>query len=336
MNFKIFLLLFQIFKISSSFTINCNFQSINLTSIGNFYICQTRNIPTTSGTIITNITGTHENGKSNFDVEGIDIQGNLFLSFFPRGFGNFFPNIKAFMIHYTSITTLYGDELDEFPKLQYFIFGQSNLTTISSHLFEKTPNLVHIWFDWNTIEKVGHYLFTPLNISMLQDVSFFNNICINRWATSQVGINNLINELREKCPFDDEDLSTTTTLVSTTLETTTEDSKCKENVEEFVCELKDVITEVQEDITTLKFGLSQTNDELKKSNERSNELQIEFYQLRREMELKLSLKDKEIDDLRFELEMNKDEFRKANNALLLRMELLEEELKNISTNCGCN
>ncbi|KAG5668374.1 hypothetical protein PVAND_016315 [Polypedilum vanderplanki] len=163
---------------------------------------------------VTEVTGRHQSSNTNDDVKTIKIETTRTFSFFPQGLGNFFPNVIAINIRNTNIEILTGEELDEFPQLRSFVFVGSNLTTISSKLFEKTPNIEFISFSGNKLEKIGRDLFKPINVTQLKELYFNNNFCINRHENVEIFIKELINELKEKCPFDDE--FTTTTLATTT------------------------------------------------------------------------------------------------------------------------
>ncbi|KAG5666669.1 hypothetical protein PVAND_014684 [Polypedilum vanderplanki] len=265
--------LLQILKYSSSFTISCNFNSDrNWITIGRVYTCMTY-IVLESSNAVTNVTGTHLPGFNNSNVKVIEAFGNNTLSFFPRNFSQHFPNLIGITLKNTTIETLYGDEIDEYGELfEWFAFGHSNLITISSNLFMKTPNVVSIFFFNTKLEHVGHNLFTPLNITQLKHMNFQENICINQIASSQTQITTLINTLQIQCPFENENLSTTTTTTSitetTTQITTTESSTCIEgNIDDFVCELNE---NFENEIKNLKEDL---NLKTLKINELKNELQ---------------------------------------------------------------
>ncbi|KAG5681146.1 hypothetical protein PVAND_010606 [Polypedilum vanderplanki] len=203
--FLIFLIS-QTFEITNSLTINCFYGTKTIKVLGSVYSCHTSKISTSSGIEVTNVIGTHLSGKNNNDVTAVFIESNYTLPFVPRNFSKFFPNIKAFSINYAAIETLFGDEINEFSQLEYIDFWQIKLKTISSKLFEKTPKIIFVYFGGSLIERVGYDLFTPLNVTQLQYVSFDHNRCINRWIDdgNTTAIISLINELREKCPFDDE------------------------------------------------------------------------------------------------------------------------------------
>ncbi|KAG5668979.1 hypothetical protein PVAND_016882 [Polypedilum vanderplanki] len=205
--FLLFLVL-NLFNLIENFTINCEFATVQIyISDSDVYNCNSINIPNYSGDTITEVTGTHQNNKTNYDVESIWFYGNSTLDFFPRGITKFFPNIKAVWIEDTQILELNGDELDEFgDKLVYFFYRYSNLTTISSSLLKKTPNVVYFLVAYTKLQHVGFDLFTSHDITKLQWLSFAYNSCIHMWDDSQNGIQNIMDKLKIQCPYDDENL----------------------------------------------------------------------------------------------------------------------------------
>jgi hypothetical protein len=225
-----------------SFTINCEFYLQTSTPFGDIYECFTSNLPTApANTTITAVTGTHEAGKTDADVTILYIDGDSTLPFMPRT-SSVFPNLLAYIIANAVIGTLHGDEFNDIPQLLMLAVLDSNLTTISSRLFEATPNLIGVIFDNNPIERVGRDLFTPLNTTQLWLVVFVDSHCINQWSETQTGIAALIENLKVMCPFDDEEVPTTTT--------TEQPETCVDgDLEDFVCEM---MSDTREDIEELR------------------------------------------------------------------------------------
>lgn len=207
---KIFLLsivlLFITLKPSNSLEIDCNFKLFYFGEIGALYLCSVTNLSNLSEQKVTKISGIHQSGKTNKDVEAIWIEDNKSLSNFPKGVSKFFPNLKAFLIFDANIKELFGDELNEFPLLQFISLQYCGLKKISSNLFVNTPNLVLINFNNNLLEKVGHDLFKPLDVMKIHRLGFLNNRCISK---EEINGNlaifvEIIKEVQENCKFDDE------------------------------------------------------------------------------------------------------------------------------------
>ncbi|KAG5668288.1 hypothetical protein PVAND_016235 [Polypedilum vanderplanki] len=302
------------FVILKSFTINCVFKSTSLNIVGNVYQCQTTNIPT-SCIFVTKITGAHQDGKNNIDVESLWIQGNYTLSFVPRNFSFFFPFLRAISIWYSSIEILYGDEFDEFDYFDYISIQHSYLKTISSRLFESSPQMVHVYFGNNMVERVGNDLFTPLDITQLQVLGFTNNPCIKRASVnSQADIISYIDELREKCPFVDEFVITSTI----------ENLHClDENIQNLVCNLKDSMSEIQEDIAYTK------NQKIVKIESELIQTKENFTKFMEESKDKLNKSDKKVSELEKQIsKLNEELQAKVENIELMKLDF-EVRLKNL-------
>ncbi|KAG5677794.1 hypothetical protein PVAND_007524 [Polypedilum vanderplanki] len=350
MKFLILLTIFEIFKVTKSFEIDCTYGMSIRQSLNSVYACTATNFPTTSDIAVTSVIGIHLDGESNNDVAMLKIQGNHILSFIPRNFSNFFSNIKSIGIYNTAITILFGDEFEEFPKLEWLAFYENNLTIISSEFFEKTPKVAYIWFTENMIEKVGYDLFTPLNVTQLQHVNFRGNRCIDQGITNgnQASIISLINEILQKCSFDHEisSLMSTTSLapemtssstISTNPTATNENSFCTyEKIEDFVCALKDSLSKVQENLATeiervekIEKTLNATKEELSTSKLKTNELQndltkangkidkFENIQLKLKEEIELMMSDFEERLKNIENEISKANYYVSTLALLI-------------------
>jgi hypothetical protein len=300
----------------TDFTVDCDFKMGVYAGIGDIYRCWTTNITESSNHTVTNVTGTHATGKTNEDVQMVSIDGNNQLSFVPRGFTNFFPNLNGIYLRYTTFDTLNGDELDEFgEKLTWFALEGSNLTTISSELFDFTPNIAHMFFYGNKLESVGRDLFTAVNVAQLQILHFTSNPCINRNAYNQTDIVALISELQVSCPYDDEVLRTTT---RTTAIPTCFDGK----IEDFVCEINENIGVVQSDLTSTRDDLQGQLDD---TNEKLEDEQVFVRD-------QLATKDQMIVELKTNFDAMKDVLQWMKDEL----QWLRGELLRLTTNpCAC-
>jgi hypothetical protein len=110
-----------------------------------------------------------------------------------------------------TISTLNGDELDEYINLQFYTQNYSNLTRIPGNFFKLTLNMKFISFAVNKIENVGVNLFK--NLKNLKEIYFGLNNCINENAEKSWKVQRLIEEIRQKCP--DNEQETTTRMMKT-------------------------------------------------------------------------------------------------------------------------
>ncbi|KAG5669547.1 hypothetical protein PVAND_017434 [Polypedilum vanderplanki] len=318
--FAIFVVLI-LFDAVESFTANCNYKVSSYVIINSVYECHIFDIPITSENKDISVTGSHLSGRNNNDVTSIWIVSDWTLTFFPKNFSNFFPNIKVISIYYLSIEALYGDELNEFPNLELFEIISSNLTTISSRLFEKTPKIRVINFSYTSLERVGHDLFTPLNVLQIKWLAFYGN-CINQyeWSYNQTAILSIIDELLEKCPFDDEENFFTTISLATTTE---KNLACTDrNIEYLVCDLKNEIEGIQ--------------GNLKSKEERMDKFGSQLAQIQEDTQIKI----REI-EATFQNELTKmgEEMQVKDGKIQIfesRLKWMEEEVLRLTTNpCAC-
>jgi hypothetical protein len=200
---KIFLFLFLISSASGIY-INCLFHHGGDWSVtGKVYTCYVISaVFSDNSTHITGNLGTHLSGYSSNDVKiiafGFIENCPENLQKIPKGFLNYFPNFIGLFSWGCPISTLNGDELDEYPNLEFYSQEKSNLVRVPGNFFKSTPNMKVINFYGNKIQNVGANLLNHLKY--LQQLYFDENICINKDADSASEVPALIEELRQKCP----------------------------------------------------------------------------------------------------------------------------------------
>lgn len=261
-NFKIFFVLFfSIFTLSSAFQIQCRFTIQRFwDNLGNIYHCEVTSSSALAGHNITQVTGTHMIGRTNFDVQGIIFLNNCaHINTVPRNIREFFPNLIAISMSGCGIHSLNGDELQNYNNLLSFsIQNTVHFVHIPGNLFLNTRSLLSVNFNGNRIINVGQDLLT--NLRHLQTAFFFSNVCINNGAWTQAAVPFLIEELRRNCP--DPNDFTTTVMTPTTTElgsTTTNEFGCVQgNYDERICmleveneNLRDEMKKMKEDILYL-------------------------------------------------------------------------------------
>ena len=184
---------------TSGVVINCKFQNTSWQVIGSVYSCEAQSLSEISVRNVTNITGTHQSGMIDADVEVFEINIRNDLTFVPHGVEQFFPNLIGLQIGYSQIRELIGDELKNYPNLEFFSVHMSPLERISGDLFQFNPLMRLLWFQSNRIQHVGEQLFEPLNVSRLERVNFFNNVCTDKDAIGYSEIVQLIKDMKTQC-----------------------------------------------------------------------------------------------------------------------------------------
>jgi hypothetical protein len=258
-NFKIFFALFlSIFSSSSSFHIQCRFNANSWwEQLGYIYNCEVTSSSLMTGLNVTQISGIHLQGRSDFDVQGIFFMTNCaHVNTIPRNVRDFFPNLIAINMRGCGINSLNGDELQPYENLLSFSLTNSlGFVHIPGHLFVSTPHMLAVAFDNNRINRVGRDLLS--NLRHLQAASFFSNVCINNGAFNMAQVVGLIEDLRQRCS-DPNDF--TTTVISTTTElisTTTNEFGCVQgNYGERICALEVENENLRDEIRKMKDDIS--------------------------------------------------------------------------------
>lgn len=323
---KIFYAFFLI-NFVDSFYITCRFNfGIDWFVIGRVYTCDVISMNFNDDSLqITGYEGEHLSANSSSDVKMIYFRNNYCpdfnLTFVPKGFLNFFPNVIALYFSKCSIDFLRGSELDEYQNLQWFSIEYSNLTRLPGNLFASTLDMRYLNFGDNKIEHVGENLLH--NLQQLEQVRFLRNICISSEARNPLQIPSIVEALNSQCP--DIEFETTTELITlststpeisstfsptstpeitstspnssptTTISVTTqtnEPPKCEiNNVEDFVCNLEEEVENLRENDAKLLEenanlrnkieNLEQSNQNLVENNEK---LSSQVKELKNEIE----------------------------------------------------
>lgn len=160
--------------------------------------------------MLTEVTGVHQTGRTNFDVRMLMVHDQLHVNQFPENIYNFFPNLLGLEFFATKITSITAEDLRDFPNLQLLNIQQNSLSRLDGNLFSFTPRLQWIGFNDNVIENVGHNLLSGLN--SLTSVFLSGNVCIDAVASTPTGLAQLIRDLPVFCPPFNVSPSTTTVI----------------------------------------------------------------------------------------------------------------------------
>lgn len=196
---KLLLILFAIAG-ASGIHIDCFYYQENFEVLGELYTCYVYSMDSSvNSTHITGYSGQHLSGYSSADVKGISFNPvpQCELKIVPKGILNVFPNFLAIYIHQCPIETLNGDELAEYQNLQWWGIRLSNITHVPGNLFASNPQMKLVAFVENGIYHVGGGLLD--NLHKLEQVLFFNEICIDMFTESPSEIPALIETLKRNC-----------------------------------------------------------------------------------------------------------------------------------------
>lgn len=148
--------------------------------LGQVYTCNVTAIDFTSNS--TFIDGSHLSGNSSDDKQVITFHEYCLhttntLPFVPNGLLEFFPNFIGLQMGHCSITTLHGNELEEYSNLQWCGFHNVSVTRVPGNFFASTLNMRLVNFGENEIERVGFGLLD--NLKYLERAYILYNVCID-------------------------------------------------------------------------------------------------------------------------------------------------------------
>lgn len=170
-------------------------------NIGSVYTCTVKDfivrIPNEN---VTNILGTHQDGKTNADVKKLNINKQI-CEFLPFGFEKFFPNLDGLRVAQSGLAALSQHDISVHPKLRNCDMFNNVLTSLDSELFAKNPALEYLYFGDNQLRKIGYGIFKP--IAKLSKAVFQGNYCITKNANYQNEVAALQAAINEKCSSTD-------------------------------------------------------------------------------------------------------------------------------------
>lgn len=128
------------------------------------------------------VTGAHQDGYSNNDVEALDFYGQedtTFLATFPK-LAEVFPNFRYLLINIAYLNGFSNQDLKHFPDLEYIVILGCQINSLPSSLFQYNRKLKLIRIAFNEeLDHVGRDIFK--NLTNLQSVSFEGNKCLNEY-----------------------------------------------------------------------------------------------------------------------------------------------------------
>jgi BTB/POZ domain/Leucine rich repeat len=172
------------------------------------YACIIRGLSITrKGTEIIGVNGNHQETRTNFDVEKVQIYLSS-IKFFPRGLGKIFPNLKSLIILKCGLREISRDDLKGLENLELLYLNGNHLISLPSDLFCDMKKLKKISFTGNKLERMSSKLLEPVK-NVLQKADFSGNTKINFWfwsASPDSSLDKLMNQIDINCdlPFDEQ------------------------------------------------------------------------------------------------------------------------------------
>lgn len=166
------------------------------------YTCFVTDIQSTIDEKLTAVTSGngHTSGKSNSDVEIVQILCKNNLNFVPKEMDKIFTNLIGIKIVDCKLSTLSSDDLESYENLKYFGATTAGIKEIPEELFEPAPNMKAIDFTDNQIKELSREFLR--NLEKLKDLtwlSFKGNNCTDKAAIDRKEVEELIKDLKETC-----------------------------------------------------------------------------------------------------------------------------------------
>lgn len=178
--------------------IQCNFyfNTYEFESVGpQVYSCSGTFVAYGDQSAVVSVNGDHMSGKSNANVEGLNIYNEVGL---PRNIAQFFPNLKALELKKVGLKTISAADLQPFPQLMHFEAWGNKLTSLDSDLFKFNPKVQFIGLNENLIANVGANFFSYL--PAVKQIQLLDNVCISSFAWTEKTWAKLKAELPILCP----------------------------------------------------------------------------------------------------------------------------------------
>lgn len=247
---------------------NCHFDYETFDNFARVYTCQPT-ITLTNFTTLEKVTGTHQPGHSNDDVEYMFVFSySIHLPVFPRGLEFFFKNLRALQFSNIFMLAISAEDLKPFPQLEYLHLYGNSITSLDGDLFSHNPRMQYFSIVSNRIEHIGHDMVTSLN-----ELNFLNlagNNCINKIAETRAAVEELAPQLSVLCP----PLDVTTTAATTTVQPN-EKCSCGDEIEELRQKNQQQNREIEQ--------LQQSNEKLYELNTATEERLLEVEKKLREL-----------------------------------------------------
>jgi len=190
-------------KLSASESIECHYDNDWHTGwryVKNVYYCYVDNIleiTTKESATITSVSGNHQSGKTNSDVEVLYLEFRT-TYYFPRSLETFFENLKMIRVQINKLKEIHQEDLKPFPKLVELDLYFNSLEVLEEGLFDFNPDLYLIDFRSNKIIHIEPKVFDHL--SKLNTLLLSSNTCVSKTAEKSTSkVKNLIQTVKKQC-----------------------------------------------------------------------------------------------------------------------------------------
>lgn len=161
-----------------------------------FYQCDTFGLNISSPLKVDGATGTHELGKTDFDVTRFNVDSQT-LFYIPKELSKIFPNLIAIRVYNSGLKSLSLVDFQPFPNMVEFDFPANEIETLPVDLFSATTQIYYIALQNNNISRVGLDVLAPM--SSLRVAYFGGNFCTQFNANNAAEVVALQADLNNNC-----------------------------------------------------------------------------------------------------------------------------------------
>lgn len=158
----------------------CHFyDSIPQSVIGVRYECNVKVLIDLSDQNLVAVSGNTEMGRFSSDVQFVEIENALELTYIPQNMLSQFPRLVSLRMDRTGLQNLEARQLSAYTSLISLTLTNNEISIVPENFLKATPNLVFINFNANKIKIVGFHLFKTFDYNAVQYIGFKDNICVN-------------------------------------------------------------------------------------------------------------------------------------------------------------
>jgi len=193
-----------LFGSSQSVSFECYYTGGIWSTLESPYCCYVQNsldITSFDAAQVDSISGTHQAGFNDDNVNAFRIHDIGQLHYFPRGLNKFFKNLKGIAINYSGLKEIHQCDLKDFPKMELLYLFGNNLEILEENLFEFNPNLEIISLRYNKISHIDPNVFNKL--TKLHSLNFESNKCVTSSATNPSEVKTIIRIANYRCTNSD-------------------------------------------------------------------------------------------------------------------------------------
>lgn len=161
------------------------------------YICQAEGLRVfRSNSRISEVTGRHMPGKTNFDVTSFFIAYQE-TKYLPTGFMSFFPNLRSFFVNSSGLKYFTRQDMQDATNLRKIFINYNDVEELTSDTFAGFNKLETFEMHDNKLRVIGAGIFDSM--PNLKFVNFRKNNCINKYYPRDMGFDEMKQEIRQKC-----------------------------------------------------------------------------------------------------------------------------------------